>query len=59
VVKKLPKYPKPLQQGKGEDSREKHGIMPGKRLLFIVLGLSRTGLIFTGLQEGAQPGGGG
>ena len=25
----------------------------------IVLGLARTGLIFTGLQEGAQPGGGG
>jgi len=24
-----------------------------------VLGLARTGLIFTGLQEGAQPGGGG
>jgi len=25
----------------------------------VVLGLARTGLIFTGLQEGAQPGGGG
>jgi len=25
----------------------------------IVLGLARTGLIFTGIQEGAQPGGGG
>jgi len=24
-----------------------------------VLGLARTGLIFTGIQEGAQPGGGG
>ena len=26
-------------------------------LLMCVLGLARTGLIFTGLQEGAQPGG--
>jgi len=25
----------------------------------LVLGLARTGLIFTGIQEGAQPGGGG
>jgi len=25
----------------------------------VVLGSARTGLIFTGLQEGAQPGGGG
>jgi len=31
-----------------------------KRFSFLgVLGLARTGLIFTGLQEGAQPGGGG
>jgi len=30
-----------------------------KHSQLFVLGLARTGLIFTGLQEGAQPGGGG
>jgi len=30
-----------------------------RKTLTPVLGLARTGLIFTGLQEGAQPGGGG
>ena len=29
------------------------------KTFILVLGLARTGLIFTGLQEGAQPGGGG
>ena len=28
-------------------------------VLISVLGLARTGLIFTGIQEGVQPGGGG
>jgi len=33
---------------------------PQKMITFLlVLGLARTGLIFTGIQEGAQPGGGG
>ena len=32
---------------------------PEEKDLGVVLGLARTGLIFTGIQEGAQPGGGG
>jgi len=36
-----------------------YGIFFSSKVNVSVLGLARTGLIFTRLQEGAQPGGGG
>jgi len=46
-----------------ESSRSQLPVLMGdlyySNICWSVLGLARTGLIFTGIQEGAQPGGGG
>jgi len=44
---------------KGKERRKGKQTKGKERKKESVLGLARTGLIFTGLQEGAQPGGGG
>jgi len=55
----LGKKRKKKKKKKQEKEKEKKKGNVFHKLCSCVLGSARTGLIFTGLQEGAQPGGGG